>query len=145
MSTLKNGKIYYTPDELGYHDRGKMKWMGMMLSDHTEALKQLKDEEGANAQQVYYEAMDTGEITQMLSDSYTYQKPILLQANLLADGQFYDHLPCIVMGYNDDYIYLKKIDGSESKCQLEDIRHIKGMDPMTWYNKQVSQASTNHG
>lgn len=139
MSTLKDGKIYFTPDELGYRDRGKMKWMGMMLSDHTEALKQLKYSDSAKNQQVYYEAMDTNEITQMLSDSYTYQRPILLQANLLTDGQFYDHLPCIVLGYKDDYIYLKKSDGSESKCQLADIRHIKWMDPMTWYNKQINQ------
>ena len=33
--------IYYTPDELGYTDRGKQKWIGLMLSDHSDALNQL--------------------------------------------------------------------------------------------------------
>lgn len=145
MSQLKNGRIYYTPDELGYHDRGKMKWMGMMLSDHTEALQQLKDDAKSQSQKTYYEPMDTKDIAQVLNDSYTYQKPILIQANLVNNGNFYDHLPCIVMGSKENYIYLKKIDGSESKCQLEDIRHVKWMDPLDWYNKQESSHLPNRG
>lgn len=28
-----------TPEQFGYKDRGIMKWLGMMLSDHSEALK----------------------------------------------------------------------------------------------------------
>ena len=31
--------IRFTPDQFGYKDRGKMKWQGLMLSDHTEKLK----------------------------------------------------------------------------------------------------------
>lgn len=35
--------IVLSPDRLGYKDRGKMKWQGLMLSDHNAALKQMKE------------------------------------------------------------------------------------------------------
>ncbi|MCD8506650.1 MAG: hypothetical protein LRY37_06590 [Alkalibacterium thalassium] len=39
---MQEDVIKLSPDALGYKDRGKMKWMGMMLSDHAEALKKQK-------------------------------------------------------------------------------------------------------
>ena len=37
--------IRFTPDQMGYKDRGKMKWQGLMLSDHSEALRKMFVEE----------------------------------------------------------------------------------------------------
>jgi len=33
--------IRMTPDDLGYKDRGIMKWQGLILADHNEALKKM--------------------------------------------------------------------------------------------------------
>lgn len=133
---VKNGKIFYTPDELGYHDRGKLKWMGMMLSDHTEALKKLKTDEEVFHQADVPKQLDDQTISHLLYKSFTYQKPIYIQANSIIGGMYGKHIPYIVLGYKDDFIYLQTIDGQERKCHLEDIRHIKTMDPAQWYKKQ---------
>ncbi|MDN6571092.1 MAG: hypothetical protein L0L22_08855 [Staphylococcus equorum] len=37
--------IRLTPDNLGYKDRGKMKWLGLMLSDHLDALRTIDKED----------------------------------------------------------------------------------------------------
>lgn len=136
MATVRDGKIYYTPDELGYQDRGKLKWMGMMLSDHTEALKKLKQADQRYQQSVSKPRMSLSDISAILKESYHYQKPIRIQANIINFNSHYEEMPCIVLGYKDDYIYLKKINGEQRKCQLEDIRHVEWMDSMEWYNKQ---------
>ena len=39
---MEQDKVRLSPDALGYKDRGKMKWIGLMLSDHAEALKEQK-------------------------------------------------------------------------------------------------------
>lgn len=36
---------WFTPRDYNYKDRGMVKWMGMMLSDHSEALIELEKEE----------------------------------------------------------------------------------------------------
>lgn len=136
MPTRKEGKIYYTPDELGYEDRGKLKWMGMMLSDHTEALKQLKKSDTTLQKQTVKPQQSMSDISKFLYESFIYQKPILVQANIIQDGHHYQTMAAIAMGQKDAYVYLKQIDGQESKCQVEAIRHIEWMDPAEWYRKQ---------
>lgn len=136
MATIKDGKIFYTPDELGYQDRGKLKWMGMMLSDHTEALKQLKTDDEIVDNRTVEPQLSSADISHLLNESFVYQKPILIQANTIQYGEYYRYIPCIVLGYKEEYIYIKNIDGSESKFLLENIRHIKWMEAMEWYKKQ---------
>lgn len=115
--------IRRTPDQLGYQDRGKMKWQGLILSDMSELLKgHQKSEEAKNP--LAKRKMDIIEITELLKDAYLSKKLVKIQANILKDGQYYPDLICSVLGYEGDKIYLQLKDRRVRTCQLDEIRNI---------------------
>lgn len=115
--------IRRTPDQLGYQDRGKMKWQGLILSDMSELLKgHQKSEEAKNP--LAKRKMDIIEITELLKDAYLSKKLVKIQANILKDGQYYPDLICSVLGYEGNKIYLQLRDRRVRTCQLDEIRNI---------------------
>lgn len=126
--------IRLTPDDLGYKDRGKMKWLGLMLSDHTEALKQMSERD-KKMDPVPKELMSQVEISNILQEAYTRKLPLLVQANIVRNGLYYPDLPCIVLGFHDDKIYFRLKDGRTCQCEMTQIRHIEFMNPLDWYEK----------
>lgn len=125
--------IKMTPDQLGYKDRGKMKWLGLMLSDHLEALKAIEDED-KKGDPIAKELMSEIDISERLQIAYVNKSPIILQADILTNGHFYPDLECMVLGYKEDKIYFKLKDGRQTKCKLDQIRHIEFMSSVDWYN-----------
>ena len=127
--------IRLTPDQLGYKDRGKMKWLGLMLSDHTELLskiekkEQLKDVTAKPKQSLL-------EISEILGQAYHTGNPVLIQANILQNGAYFKDVPCMVSGTFEDRIYLLLKNGRLVDTTLEDIRHIEFMNPMDWQEKE---------
>ena len=126
--------IRVTPDQLGYKDRGKMKWKGLMLSQHLDLLREI-DESEKMGPPIGKEKMNEIEISEILQIAYLDCIPIILQADILKDDNFFPDLECIVLGYHDDKIYFKLKDGRNTKCELHQIRHIEFMDPSEWFNK----------
>lgn len=127
--------IRVTPDDLGYKDRGKMKWQGLILSDQTEMMKQQEKDDKAK----YPDAkplMNIIDVAQILQQAYLHQKPIAIQANILRNGHFYPDVKCMVQGVGDGKIYLKLKDGRLRSCRVEDIRNVQFMDPLEWYQKK---------
>lgn len=127
--------IRVTPDQLGYKDRGIMKWLGMMLSDHSEALKK---EKRANdfSEPKKKKRMLESEIGKLLYQAYTANLPIQMQANVLRGGNYYPDLQCKVTGYVEDKIYFLLKDDRSVYCSLEQIRNIEFMDILEWHNKK---------
>lgn len=126
--------IKMTPDQLGYEDRGKMKWQGLILADMTEALKQIKKDDLARFPDAK-EMMSEIEVSSILQQSYLNKLPVAIQANVLRDGHFYPDVKCIVSGFKDEQIYLMLKDGRVRSCNVEDIRNIQFMDKDEWYEK----------
>jgi len=126
--------IKMTPDQLGYKDRGIMKWQGLILSDQTDMHKQaLKDEQAKypNAKKMMSEI----EISQFLQQSYLNKRPVAIQANILRDGYFYPDVQCIVSGFEENKIYLTLKDGRVRNCEVKQIRNIEFMNVNEWYDK----------
>lgn len=116
--------IRATPEDLEYKDRGIMKWLGMMLSDHSEALKQ----ESLRNQRFEVKAkkeMTETEISNVLFHAFVRKSRVNIQANILKDGNYYQDLECRVSGYMDNKIYLLLEDGRLVNCALEDIRNVE--------------------
>lgn len=126
--------VRYTPDQLGYKDRGKMKWMGLMLSDHLDALREI-DKEEQKGQPIAKEIMSEFEIAETLHIAYINKTPVIIQADVMTNGHYYPDLECKVLGYQEDKIYLKLKDGRQTKCNLHQIRNIEYMDPIEWFDK----------
>lgn len=127
--------IRMTPDQLGYKDRGKMKWLGLMLSDHSESLKIMAEEDAS------YEVREKpkqalAEIGKNLSKAYQTKRPIAIQANILQNGSYFKDVPCLVSGFHEEKIYLLLKNGRMVDTTLEDIRHIEFIDPAVWFEKR---------
>lgn len=127
--------IRMTPDELGYVDRGKMKWQGLILSDQTELHKKRNEEDAARENITAKPLMTEFEITQVMQLSYLNQSPVNIQANILKDGKFYPDVNCIVAGFKDEDIYLQLKDGRTRTCTVDQVRNIEFADVNEWYEK----------
>jgi|GEM_PF-235862 len=129
--------VVLSPDRLGYKDRGKMKWQGLMLSDHNAALKQMK-EESMKKYGVEKDQMTTEEVSEVLYKAYILKKPVAIQANVLKNGRYYPDVKCTIKGYSRDNIYLQLKDGRMKKVSINLIRNVEYMDPAEWYVKYAN-------
>ena len=126
--------IRFTPDQMGYKDRGKMKWQGLMLSDHSEALRKMfVEENGRNIAAKPQQSIT--EISEMLAEAYLLKKPITIQANTLQNGTYLEDIRCIVSGTFEKQIFLTLKDGRIVHTTLENIRHIQFTQSEIWYQK----------
>ena len=127
--------VRFTPDQLGYVDRGKVKWQGLMLSDHSEALKQASQKEDAvNVPEKT--AMSLIEISKILRAGYLRKHPVAIQTNILQNGSYFKDVSCIISGFFEEKIFLLLKDGQLVDTTLEDIRHIEFIDSDIWYQKK---------
>ncbi|WP_040985555.1 hypothetical protein [Oceanobacillus jeddahense] len=122
-----------TPEMYGYKDRGIKKWQGMILTDQTEATKEMMKKEFQEVQPK--EEMTIEEISQVLHKAYVKDLPVAIQANTIRNGQYYKDVQCKVAGYNSGKIFLKVIDGRKTSCTIDQIRNIEFMDVLEWYDK----------
>ncbi len=127
--------IKVTPEQFGYKDRGIVKWFGMMLSDHSEALKKEKiDRRMLNV--TAKEEMTEMDISKTLLSAYTTNYPVLIQASVISNGNYYKDIECKILGYDDNQIYLMLKNGRTVSCTLEQIRNIEFMDSLDWFDKR---------
>lgn len=130
--------VKLSPDALGYKDRGKMKWMGMMLSDHAEALKKEK-KNTQTALIIPKEKLSAEEISTIFYKSYTLKKPVAVQLDIVKDGQYLPDIEGVIEGVQEETIYLKRRNQSLTKLRLEDIRHVEWIKSIEWYAKYQRQ------
>lgn len=75
--------------------------MGLMLSDHKEALKKMKNEVTEIEAK---EEMTEVDISQVLHRAYATDSPVAIQANVIRNGSYYQDLICKVDGYGGNKI-----------------------------------------
>lgn len=103
-----------------YHDRGKMKWQGFYLSDHTAALN--RQAKKLNRQKQLRKEQTAEQITKFLMQSFTYNQIIKIQLNICdTNNEISDDLTGEVSGYNEDLFYL---DNGET-FRLGDVRNVE--------------------
>lgn len=121
-----NSKYEYDPENVQmffdhyYHDRGKMKWQGFYLSDHTAALNR-QAKQNSHQNDLRQQQTDQ-EITKFLMQSYTYNQIVKVQLNIFdTDNKIQDDLTGEISGYNNDVFYL---DNKQS-FHLGEVRNVE--------------------
>lgn len=127
----KEGNCYYTPDELGYHDRGMVKWQGFLLADHHELMEtKAKEMEPAAVKPQQSEE----ECSAFLADAFHSKWKIDLQLNILEDGCYLKVAQGHVLAIEEGMIFLETELGMQS-VPLDLIRHASRTDSTKWYKK----------
>lgn len=126
--------IRFTPEQLGYTDRGKMKWQGLMLSDHSESLRKLLIKENGQKTESYPE-QSLLEIADILWEAYHLKKPVTIQTNIIQNGSHFKAVPCLILGFSEDKIFLSLKEEHLLYTTLENIHHIAFLDSHIWYQK----------
>lgn len=132
---MNEKRIYRTPDQFGYKDRGMMKWQGLILSDHTEAIKEMK--QVGNKKTVSKKTRQSmKEVSAVLAEAYQSKQAVSIQANILRDGSYTEEVHCMIVGSDETKIYLLLKDGRITAITLDDIHHIELLDSQIWYQKK---------
>lgn len=115
-----------------YNDRGMMKWMGWLLSDHSAFLDSVRTSE--QPRQVEDE-MDDMAINESLQSSLDYSKSIVIQLDILKNNNYVPEIHGIVAGFENDQVYLYLDDGSVKSIFVEAIRYVKLEQTIKWWNE----------
>lgn len=127
--------IYKSPDDFGYQDRKMVKWMGMMLSDHTDRLTKHKKNR-QQSEQIHSKAEQADhEKANILATAYLNKTPVAIQINAVTNGTFSPDIHALVLGQNDDRIFLKLQDDSLTEVTLTQIWHIAPLPWDIWYDQ----------
>lgn len=123
--------IRLTPDQMAYQDRGKMKWQGLLLSDHSEALNKTKlVQEETNP--LTLTKISTIEVSKILSIAYQNKHPVYFQTYTLTKDHHFQDFKAIVAGSQDNKIYFLLKNERLINVSLENIRSIVLLNPLIW-------------
>jgi len=79
--------------------------------------------------------MNEMEISRYLQQAYINKVPVIIQANTLNNGNYYPDLHCLVLGFQENRIFLLLKDNRRISCGINQIRNIELMSMNDWYNK----------
>lgn len=132
--------ILLNPDKLGYVDRGKMKWQGMILSEQKDYIRKMKRDDGSGDIQAK-EEMTEEEIAEVLYTAYVTKLPVAIQAAILRDGLYYPDVIGMVLGFANEKVVLdvrrQNSNNVEKRITLDQIRNVELFDILKYNNKRV--------
>ena len=115
-----------------YNDRGMMKWMGWLLSDHSAFLDSVHTSERPRH---IDDEMDNLSISNCLQSSLDYSKSITIQLDILNNNNYVPEIHGIVAGFDSNQVYLYLEDGSVKSIFAEDIRYAEIEERDKWWNE----------
>lgn len=125
----KEGNSYYTPDELGYQDRGMVKWQGFLLSDHNEQMEQERKDRAFIPPKLQQSKENRSRI---LADAYSLKREVAIQMNTLENGRYPKDLIGYVLGVEHEQLFLQTEKGIHI-LSIEGIRNISFTHLTKWY------------
>ncbi|HDT7938901.1 TPA: hypothetical protein RD613_002660 [Enterococcus faecium] len=111
---------------IDYNDRGRLKWAGVYLSDHTEEID--ADNEQRTSQNLAKEQMTTEEIAEVLNAAVIKNRSVSIQKEERnAEGYYPEDIIGKILGSDELGIYVGK-----DKIHYDEIRHIEFYQDNKW-------------
>ncbi|SEO03063.1 hypothetical protein SAMN04488134_103166 [Amphibacillus marinus] len=109
-----------------YHDRGKKKWHGFYLSEHSwEREQQLRSESRENNQK---EQMTLEQIGQILNNATIKHNKVTIQLEAVnEEGNYYDDISGFINGADERGIYI-----DQHRIDYDEIRHAEMIGFRKW-------------
>lgn len=109
-----------------YNDRGRLKWAGFYLSDHTEKID--ADVEQRANQNLAKEQMTTEEITAILNVAVLKRKTVCIQKEERdSEGYYPDDIIGKINGYDELGIFV-----GDHKVHYDEVRHVEIQELDKW-------------
>lgn len=118
-------------DQNNYNDRKMAKWQGFVLSDHAELMQ--KSDKIKNKFNLAKEKQTPEIISETIFQAFLTKKQLTIQMEFLLDGLYEDDLIGIVVGQEENNIYLQ----TQSKLVVLDsdfIRHAEISESKKWWD-----------
>lgn len=114
-----------------YNDRGMMKWMGWLLSDHSAFMENAKGKERTH---LVKPEMSWTKINGNLKIAWERSEMVVVQLNTIENSAYSPEIKGTVIGFNAGQIYLLMEDGDTRLIHVEDIRYVELANNIKWYN-----------
>lgn len=112
-------------------DRGMMKWQGLILSEHQEALGQLRAE--YEAVQLEIDPQDQEMVRQHLKESYTRGRQVALILSRLLDDQ-YEQAEGLIEALEGDSILVDK-----QWIPIEEVLRVTLLEPRHFWQENMKK------
>lgn len=113
-----------------YNDRGMMKWMGWLLSDHSAFMEKSKLQEAGKDVKP---EMDQRQVSKNLASAWENGEVVTIQMNSIEDNSFVPEIKGQVIGFNAGQIYLLLEEGTTSRLNVENIRYVTATPSQKWW------------
>lgn len=111
---------------IDYNDRGRLKWAGFYLSDHTEEID--ADNEQRSSHNLAKKQMTSEEISEVLNAAVIKNRPVCIQKEERnPDGYYPNDIIGKILGSDELGIYVGK-----NKVHYDEIRHIEFYQKYKW-------------
>lgn len=128
---LEEKNIIINPNTSGYVDRKMAKWQGLILSEHTEILKEKKiNNRKVNIEK---EKQSVETIYRLIDHSFSQKVMVTIQLDCLFNGNYQDDIIGVVFGYHEDNIYVQAVDTEVVVCEIDLIRNIEETKVKKWF------------
>lgn len=128
---LKEKNRLINPNTTGYRDRKMAKWQGLILSEHSELIKEEKRKRGKVI--IKKEKQTVEVIYHLIDNSYSQKKVIAIQLDCLFNGRYEDDIVGVVAGYYENYVYIQTRESGIVVCELDLIRNVEEYESTKWF------------
>ncbi len=113
-----------------YDDRGMMKWMGWLLSDHSAFMENAKQ---AEKPVPVKSEMTPTEIQRTLQTAFEQNRAVWIQPNIIADGQYVPEVGGYPVTFYAGRVYLEQAGHQLWMIHVETIRHVALQSNEKWW------------
>lgn len=117
-------------DKWLYNDRGMIKWMGWLLSDHSAYMEQAQHQAQPRPSQP---VMALSKINENLQYAWEQSQAVLVQAANLENNQLVAALKGWLVGYDAGQIYLQTETGQVHALVINQLRYVQPLPAEKWW------------